>query len=58
MNPVIYDVSSVQTTLIMQISLKLLINVRYYGLKTAKQIRTQEIMLIPKWTIVLVMFQR
>lgn len=58
MNPVIYDMPSVQTTLIMQISLKLLINVRDYGLKTVKQIWIQEIMLIPKWSIILVMFQR
>lgn len=58
MNPVIYDVSPVQTTLIMQISLKLFINVRDYGLKTVKQIRIQEIMLVPKWLIILVMFQR
>lgn len=38
MNAVIYDMPSVQTTLIMQISLKLLINVGDYGLKTVKQI--------------------
>jgi len=51
MNSVIYDMPSVQTTLIMQISLKLLINVRDYGLKTVKQIWIQETMLVPKWSM-------
>lgn len=44
MNPVIYDMPSVQATLIMQISLELLINVRDDGFKTVKQIWIQEIM--------------
>lgn len=40
MNTVIYDMPSVQTTLIMQIALKLLIDVGDYGLKTVKQVET------------------
>lgn len=43
MNSIIYDMPSVQSTLIMQVSLKLLINVRDYGLKTVKQTRIWEI---------------
>lgn len=40
MYTVIYDVPSVQTTLIVQVALKLLIDVGDYGLKAGKQMET------------------
>lgn len=40
MHTVIYDVPSVQTTLIVQVALKLLIDVGDYGLKAGKQMET------------------
>lgn len=55
MDSIIYDVPSVQSTLIMQVSLKLLINVRDYGLKTEKQ---TQIWGITKWSTTLGLFQR
>lgn len=55
MNSIIYDMPSVQSTLIMQVSLKLLINVRDYGLKTVKQTRIWE---ITKRSTTLGLFQR
>lgn len=55
MNSIIYDMPSVQSTLIMQVSLKLLINVRDYGLKTVKQTRIWE---ITEWSTTLGLFQR